>query len=295
MSPLSVPLAPTEPEESFGLACWHGEVQAMPAFHRHREVELNLVLSGQLEYLLGGRRVTVQAGRLALLWAAAPHRLMSAAGGTRMFWLTLPLEQVLAWTLPGDLLRAALAGHAVMDAAPDPADPARFESWAQLLGQPTTAGARRIVLLELEARLLRLARRWTADHRAGEQPVTTPGSGALEAPLVTASGAARHAELMTSFIASHYQRPIRVADVAAAAGLHPAYASALFKRAFGQSVVAHVTQYRVTHAQRLLITTASSILDVMYDAGFGSSSRFHEAFVRACGVSPRRFRLRGQR
>lgn len=281
----------------------------MPAFHRHREVELNLVLSGQLEYLLGGRRVTVQAGRLALLWAAAPHRLMSAASGTWMFWLTLPLEQVLAWTLPGDLLRAALAGHAVMETAPDPADPARFESWTQLLGtsasvqlpsaqpesaQPTFAGARRIVLLELEARLLRLAQHWTADHRSGEQSATTPGSGAVEAPLVTAAGAARHAEQMTSFIASHYQRPIRVADVAAAAGLHPAYASALFRRAFGQSVVEHVTQYRVTHAQRLLIIGTSSILDVMYDAGFGSSSRFHEAFVRACGVSPRQFRRRGR-
>ena len=64
----------------------------MPAFHRHREMELNLVLSGHLDYLLGGRRVTVQAGRLTLLWAATPHRLMAAPADTRMFWLTLPLE-----------------------------------------------------------------------------------------------------------------------------------------------------------------------------------------------------------
>ena len=109
---------------------------------------------------------------------------------------------------------------------------------------------------------------------------------------MTATRQAKRTERMTTFVAAHYQRPIRVADVAAAAGLHPNDASVLFRKMTGQSVVKHVTQYRVAHAQRLLITGALSILKIMYDAGFRSSVRFHSAFVRACGVSLRQFRLR---
>ena len=43
----------------------------MSTFHRHREIELNLVLRGSLTYLIGGRRLTVSAGQLALLWGDA--------------------------------------------------------------------------------------------------------------------------------------------------------------------------------------------------------------------------------
>lgn len=109
---------------------------------------------------------------------------------------------------------------------------------------------------------------------------------------MTATSRAESSERMTTFVAAHYQRPIRVADVAGAAGLHPNYASALFREVSGQSIVEHVTQYRVAHAQRLLITGTLPILEIMYDAGFRSSSRFHSAFVRACGVSPGQFRRR---
>ncbi len=303
---------PTELEEEtsglacFGLACWRGEVQAMPAFHRHREMELNLVLSGHLDYLLGGRRVTVQAGRLTLLWAATPHRLMAAPADTRMFWLTLPLEQILAWGLPTGLIQAALAGRAVTETETDSADPARFESWADLLGQSLPgqfrSGARRIVALELEARLLRLARNWTVDGQPDRnvqpdchvQPDRAAHSGrpVHSEGHVTAASRAESTERMATFVAAYYQRPIRVADVAAAAGLHPNYASGLFREVSGQSIVEHVTQYRVAHAQRLLVTGTLPILEIMYDAGFRSSSRFHSAFVRACGVSPGQFRRR---
>ena len=37
----------------------------MPRASRHNEIEVNLLISGSLTYLLGGRRVTIEAGRLA--------------------------------------------------------------------------------------------------------------------------------------------------------------------------------------------------------------------------------------
>lgn len=53
---------------------------------------------------------------------------MATAADTRMSWLTLPLEQMLAWGLPTKLIQAALAGRAITQTNTDSADPARFES-----------------------------------------------------------------------------------------------------------------------------------------------------------------------
>ena len=38
----------------------------MPRPDRHNEIEINLLTSGSLSYLLGGRRTTIEADRLAV-------------------------------------------------------------------------------------------------------------------------------------------------------------------------------------------------------------------------------------
>jgi transcriptional regulator GlxA family with amidase domain len=67
---------------------------------------------------------------------------------------------------------------------------------------------------------------------------------------------------------------------------------ALFKKALGLTLIDCVTQHRVSHAQRLLATTDEKIIEVGLKSGFASMSRFHEAFKRACGRSPRDYRAR---
>lgn len=262
----------------FGLACWRGQPGEMSAFHRHREIELNLVLRGSLTYLIGGRRLTVAAGQLALLWAAMPHRLVTCGPQTDVFWLTVPLGDVLRWNLPPSLVQAMLSGQAVHSEAPDTTDQGRFEGWADLLSVQNSDESRRIVLLELEARLRRLALKWTGAALSA-LPKALPNVGAAD-----------HVERMAAFMAEQYRRPLRVAEIAAAAGLHSHYATTLFRAALGVGLSEYLTQSRVAHAQRLLLTTDLPVLDIMHEVGFRSTSRFHEAFVQACGVTPRVFR-----
>jgi AraC-like DNA-binding protein len=64
----------------------------------------------------------------------------------------------------------------------------------------------------------------------------------------------------------------------------------LFKRAFGTTLLAYLTQHRISHAQRLLATTEEKILVAALDSGFNSLSRFNAAFKEACGCSPREYR-----
>ncbi|CAA9276906.1 MAG: hypothetical protein AVDCRST_MAG93-2941, partial [uncultured Chloroflexia bacterium] len=44
------------------------------------------------------------------------------------------------------------------------------------------------------------------------------------------------------------------------------------------------------HAQRLLVTGDASVLDIAFDSGFESTSRFYAAFKQACGCSPGAYR-----
>ena len=54
----------------------------------------------------------------------------------------------------------------------------------------------------------------------------------------------------------------------------------------------YLLQYRITHAQRLLLTTDDKVIDVALASGFSSQSSFYAAFVRQVKTTPQAFRRR---
>jgi AraC-like DNA-binding protein len=272
------------PLVNMGLTGYHGPAGLMPLAHRHNEVELNYVAAGAITYSFGGREATVAAGQVALFWAALPHRTVQIAEATIFTWLTVPLAVVLHWHLPPDLQRPLLDGKILLD-PPTPAtlrlalDRLAFPQWAADL-QPESGVPARIVLLEIEARLRRLALDLAA---------ASPAGPALRPP-VGGEGVVQKADRMAEFISAHYTEPLRVADIAGRVGLHPNYAMTLFRARHGLSIGDYLTQHRVAHAQRLLVTTEAGVLAIALDSGFHSLSRFYVAFRRMCGQSPQAFR-----
>lgn len=270
---------------TLGLTGWRGRPHLMGRPHRHNEVELNFVERGAITYLFGGTPLTLTAGRLTLFWAAAPHRIVDLAPTTTLCWLTIPLAVFLHWRLPAALTDRVLYGRPVAEASGEATQPALDEvlvrRWLDDVRDAGDEGAerRRIALLEVEARLRRMALSLAAE--AADAPdITAPVAG----------GTHTKAEGMAHFIAAHHARELSVADVARAVGLHPNYAMSVFRQAFGMSVVAYLTHYRIADAQRLLATTDLSVLDVAMESGFGSLSRFYAAFRALCGQTPRAYR-----
>jgi len=111
------------------------------------------------------------------------------------------------------------------------------------------------------------------------------------APLPTASeGLQRHVAAMIGLVLRRYAEPLTAANVAAAAGLHPNYAMAVFRRTTGLKLWDFVLQVRVAQAQRLLLEPGRNVLGVGLAAGFGSEARFHAVFRKLVGTSPDRYR-----
>jgi AraC-like DNA-binding protein len=154
-----------------------------------------------------------------------------------------------------------------------------LQRWVDDLADPS-AEMRQIVLLELEARLRRLALHFES---AGAPAANASESGTVGSGLAAVGMLAR-------YICDHYREDIAVEQIAGAAHLHPNYAMTLFRRHTGMTLNGYLVLQRVAHAQRLLTTTERSVSDIARDSGFGSPSRFYEAFRRQTGSAPLAFR-----
>ena len=268
--------------EPYGFTCEVWEPHPMPRADRHNEIEINFVDSGSLTYLLGGRRVTLRARHLSAFWAATPHQVLLSHDVSFYYVVTVPLAWVLGWGLPETFVQALLGGRVVEepDEKASVPDVARLAQWHEDLA-PGHEGQEEPVLLEVKARLLRLAAATRSAPR-GRQAPRLPASAGEAAPS--------NVEQMASVIARRYREPIGLEDVAAAVGLHPDYAASLFRRTFGTTPTRFIVQHRIMHAQRELVTSDAKVLAVALDAGFGSLSRFNAAFRAICGCSPRDYR-----
>ena len=67
------------------------------------------------------------------------------------------------------------------------------------------------------------------------------------------------------------------------------YVSRLFKKYLNTTVANYVLQRRIVYSQRL-IETDMPLLDVCYQAGFGSTSSFIRAFQSVTGMTPSKYR-----
>jgi AraC family transcriptional regulator, melibiose operon regulatory protein len=273
---------PNRPDFSpYGLTCVRWNPSPMRRPDHHNEIELNMLGSGWLTYLLGGRKVRIAAGHLSVFWAAIPHQIIDFGSETEYFVATIPFAWFLQCRLPENLVRPLLRGEVLSEPEPGRArsDTELFAQWSSDLHDPQEA-TRVIVMLEMEARLRRLSSAMpTAQSRKARSRHLTLHDGGLN-----------KVEQMACLIAQRYTEPLTVTEIGQAVSLHPNYAMNLFKKAFGTTLIDYLTHHRVSHAQGLLATTDEKIIEVAFSSGFNSISRFNEAFRRACGCSPREYR-----
>lgn len=263
--PPALPRPPaTRHESELGFRVWRMRNSGhMAAPHTHPDIEVNYLLDGGFSYLHGGAITRVEPGRFTVLWGGVPHQTVAPGIVGHGIWITLPLAWVLQWQLPHGLQDRLLRGE-IVSAGPEPSDRPQLERWLEDANS-RNPGRRRVLLLEMEARFHRLALA-TPRHRSHAGP---EGAGQI----------AR----VTRFIAEHYREPLTVPAIAADAGLHPKYLMRVFKKQCGVSVWEYVTRLRVSHAQRLLITTDSKVVDVALESGFASVAPFYQAFAAYAG------------
>lgn len=108
--------------------------------------------------------------------------------------------------------------------------------------------------------------------------------------LLSAPAMDSKVQTIVHFIQKHYQENISAAELSARFGLSANYISNLLKSALGIRYNDYVTQLRLNHAKKLLISTHQSVKEITSVCGYYSQSHFTKLFLEHVGCTPSEYR-----
>jgi AraC family transcriptional regulator len=131
----------------------------------------------------------------------------------------------------------------------------------------------------------------------GVQGASSRGSSqALASPLATACVrgglTAWKTKRIRSYIEANQEAVIRVVDLAGVAQLSTSHFSRAFRKTFGMTAVAYISQQRIRRAQELMLTSVLSLSQVALECGMCDQSHFSRVFRRIVGINPQAWRHR---
>lgn len=97
-----------------------------------------------------------------------------------------------------------------------------------------------------------------------------------------------------TYIQSRLTEELRMEDVAAHYGYHPAYFSRKFRQTFGVTFKRYLLGARLDHAAEELRSTRQSLLEISEKYRFCSQSHFQNAFRERFGETPRQYRQKSK-
>lgn len=97
-----------------------------------------------------------------------------------------------------------------------------------------------------------------------------------------------------SYIDTHYAEKITLENISAEMGCSEAYLSRVFKAHTGTSIYRHITDVRISTAQKLLLE-GESVTDTCFASGFDDCSNFIAAFKKITGVTPLKYKKTAQK
>lgn len=260
-------------------AIWYykASLSEVHPMHRHREIELNLVVAGRASYVLGGRRYELLSDDLVWLFPSQEHQLIDRSADYEM-WIAV--------FSPASLHSVVRGTSAAVLAEGNPSG--RF---CKSLSRPNALALGRLCA-ELHAtvgepHLLNLGlhylavRSWERFSAASEGPAYHTLHPAVEKALRLL----RRGESEES-----------LKKLSLEAGLSPARLSRQFKIQVGMGIAEYRSRTRLERFLELYgegrpLTAIAAALE----AGFKSYAQFHRVFRRLMGQSPAQFRRKMRR
>lgn len=103
------------------------------------------------------------------------------------------------------------------------------------------------------------------------------------------------AEAAKKYIHENLSKKITIKEICEVVGCSKTTLIAAFKKEFGTTVNAAITDAKLDEAKKLLIAGKMSINEVAHATGFYDQSYFSKVFLTECGVSPSEYKKDGQK
>jgi AraC-like DNA-binding protein len=95
---------------------------------------------------------------------------------------------------------------------------------------------------------------------------------------------------LASHVETNLDKPIRSSELATIVRLNPAYFCRVFRASFGEPPLQYIGRRRIERAQRLMLSTDTSLSQIAFDCGFSDQAHFSRLFRRVAGDTPRAWR-----
>lgn len=238
-----------------------------------------LVLQGRKESYLGETPVSFGRGQSLIVSIDVPSvsRVVEASPEAPYVGLALQLDMSEVRSLAEEAGDAEIAGERARAIASGEADAGLVAAMARLFDLVDRPLEQRVLLplvrREIHFRLL-LARH----------------GGMLRRLSRGDSHASRIARALAR-IRKDYTRPLKVADLADAAGMSPSSFHEHFKALTATTPLQYQKDLRLLEARRRLIGGEQTVTGVAFDVGYESPTQFSREYSRKFGTSPRAERL----
>lgn len=87
-----------------------------------------------------------------------------------------------------------------------------------------------------------------------------------------------------------FTQKISLDEIADYVGYSKFYTSSLFHKQCGITIQDFIISHRIEYAKKLIIETDLSIIEIVIESGFASTSNFYSKFIKYVGCSPLKFR-----
>src|SRR5258708_38725638 len=104
----------------------------------------------------------------------------------------------------------------------------------------------------------------------------------------------RWLRIAREYLEANFLRPLSLAEIAGAAGVHRVHLSREFRRSFSTTVGEHLRRKRIEPACHLVSNTNLALAEIAMTCGFSDQSHFSATFRRQVGLTPARFRQMSQ-
>jgi AraC family transcriptional regulator len=97
------------------------------------------------------------------------------------------------------------------------------------------------------------------------------------------------------YLHAHFQRPLELAEVAAAGPVHPTHLAAAFRHRYGVTVGAYLRRLRVDAARRAILAGDGSLSRIAVEHGFADQAHLSRLFRFHLGITPGSLRAQARR
>lgn len=232
-------------------------------WHEHELMGLAVVFDGGYLKRIDRRDHECRPGTLTVEPPGAGHMELYGSVPVRSL-----LVEVLPWR------KAALAEHGLTFSDPV----CGGDAAAALLARRTSLelreldGASELALEGLGLELFAIAHRLRA-----RRPLRSPAG-------------ARWLTKVKDRLRADFRNHIKLDDLAASAGVHPAHLARVFRAEEGCSIGEFMRRQRIAWSADRLATTDDAISSIAFSVGFYDQSHFTRVFTREMGLSPARYR-----